>query len=225
MSVLRFGLDWFVDQKGYRVEGSGRSRTIVRIGGDLRRTYPLENHELFRTFAKVRSQPELLSFVQNYGLLEHAGDRTDYGMTAIDPDSLRPIQSRPVIFGEYVEDHLETARMFAKLMALTGPKGRASAKLSDFINDRLLDDQLGRISWGFCAPAGLTMQLTANTLLNGMLMQLVQTISAQPALRLCAFCKIAFAVGPNTGRRADAIFCSLEHKIQFHSRKRSIRSK
>jgi len=223
MSVLKFGLDWFVDQKGYRADGSGRSRTIVPRGGDLRRTNPLENGRLFRAFAKVESEPELLDFIHNNGLLETSGREGGYGKTAFDPDSMRPVQSQPVIFGEYVEEHLETARMFAKLIALIAQKGRASAKLSEFINDRLLDEPLGQISWGFGTSSNFTMELKAYTLLNGMVMQLAQAISAQPALRLCAYCKMPFAVGPNTGRRADAIFCTPEHKKQFHSRKRSIK--
>src|SRR5687768_12729705 len=53
MSVLKFRLDWFVDQKGYRVEGSDKSRTIVPMGGGLRPLKPLENAKLFRKFAQV----------------------------------------------------------------------------------------------------------------------------------------------------------------------------
>jgi hypothetical protein len=223
MSALRFGLEWLVDQKGYWVEGSDNSRTIVPMGGALRRINPLENDGLFLVFAKVRSDPDLLSFVQRYGLLETRGDNTDYGATVCDPDTMSPVQSRPVMFGESVSDHLETAFMFARTLAFIARKGRASAKLSDFIADRLLNDELGHIGWGFYPSSGLTMKMTASTLLNGMLLQLAQEISARPALRLCAYCKKPFATGRNTGRRTHAIFCSPDHKKQFHSRKRSIK--
>jgi hypothetical protein len=223
MNALKFGLDWFVDEKGYRVEGADNSRTIVPMGGDLRRIKPLEKDRLFHTFAQVGSDADLLNFVENYGLLETPGDRTDYGATVFDPDTMRPVPNRPVMFGESVADHLKTASMFAKTMAFAARRGRASLKLSEFIHDRLLDDQLGRISWGFSPSAGFTMQLAANTLLNGMLMQLAQEISAQPAFRLCEYCKKPFALGSRAGRRAHAIFCSPEHKKQFHSRKRSLK--
>jgi hypothetical protein len=70
MNALKFGLDWFVDEKGYRVEGADNSRTIVPMGGDLRRIKPLEKDRLFHTFAQVGSDADLLNFVENYGLLE-----------------------------------------------------------------------------------------------------------------------------------------------------------
>ena len=223
MSVLNFSLDWFVDRKGYRIEGSGRSRTIVANGGALLRVNPLGNERLFAAFANVASKPdpdaELLEFIHNNGLLETRGDEIDFGKTALDPKTMRLVPGRPIIFGENVEDHLRTAALFADLMSLIAKKGRASAELSDFIQDKLLDQKLGSISWGFIPE--FTMKLMATTLLNGMLMQLAQAVSAQPALRVCKFCKKPFALGPKTERRAHALFCSPNHKMQYHSRERS----
>ena len=225
MNALKISLDWFKDSKGYKINGSGKSRTIVGRGGKLKKTWPLRNDLLFFAFANVKTDFDLEHFVGHYGLLEQPSYDDDFGMTVFDPNSLRRIESRAVLYGEYVDDHLETARMFHDLLALTVDKGRASVALSEWIERRLLGEQLGGLGLDFVSGAGCKVQLKADSLINGMLMQLAQKVSGQPNFRLCSLCNAFFEVGPKTGRRADATFCSPEHKIQFHSRKRSIRSK
>jgi hypothetical protein len=38
---------------------------------------------------------------------------------------------------------------------------------------------------------------------------------------VCRHCMEVFTVGPGTGRRMDAIFCSDAHRVRFHSLQRS----
>jgi hypothetical protein len=224
MNALEIALEWYKDSKGYRLNGEGKSRTVVGRGGRLVPTQPLRNDMVFLAFAGVESDRELMKFVHHYGLLEEPSYDESFGMTSFDAETLALIPSRPILYGEYVEDHLATARMFRELLALTVQKGWASRALSDWITDRMLGDKLGNVSLGLVSGRGFQIRLRADSLFTGMLMQLARKISGQSQFRACDLCNKLFEVGPNAGRRADATFCSPEHKIQFHSRKRSIRS-
>jgi hypothetical protein len=179
----------------------------------------LQNDMVFMAFANIRSELKLLEFVKHYGLLKTPS--YDYGSEAFDAKTLTPIKSRPVIYGEDVDDHLESAQMFQDLMALTRGKGRASSTLSGWIEHRMLDERLGEMGLEFVSGRGFQMVLKVDSLMNGMLMQLAQKISGQSKFQPCEFCGVTFEVGPGTKRRADATFCRPEHKILFHSRNRS----
>jgi hypothetical protein len=222
MSALEIGLDWQKDSKGYRINDYGKyGTTIVGNGGRLVPIRPLQNDMVFMAFAKIESQLELLEFVQHFGLLEKPSYDERYGSISVDATTLTPIKSRPVIYGEDVDDHLESAQMFRDLMALTRRKGRASSTLSGWIEHRMLDEKLGEMGLEFVSGRGFHMVLKADSLMNGMLMQLAQKISGQSKFQSCEFCGVTFEVGPGTKRRADATFCSPDHKIKFHSRRRS----
>ena len=220
MNTLEVQLDWYKDSKGYRVNDYGKyGKTIVGNGGRLVPIRPLQNDMVFMAFEKVSSELELLEFVKHYGLLENPSYK--YGRESLDAKTLPPIESRPIIFGEKVDDHLETAQMFRDLITLTRRKGRASETLSGWVEQRMLDEKLGEIGLEFVSGRGFQMVLKADSLMNGMLLQLAQKISGQSKFQSCEFCGVTFEVGPGTKRRADATFCKPEHKILFHSRKRS----
>jgi len=72
----------------------------------------------------------------------------------------------------------------------------------------------------FVSGRGFQMVLKADSLINGLIMQLVQKLSGQAQFNRCDFCGVPFEVGPGK-RRTDARFCKEDHKIRFHSRKRS----
>jgi hypothetical protein len=63
------------------------------------------------------------------------------------------------------------------------------------------------------------------SLYEALWLQLGQKISSGHDLRRCAFCGEWFEAGAGTARRADAKFCSDEHRINFNSQKRSNTSK
>ncbi|WP_338821405.1 hypothetical protein WDM22_21625 [Bradyrhizobium septentrionale] len=180
MGRLEINLTWFRDSKGYKIVGSEESRKIVGRGGTLIATQPLRNDALFLAFAKVKTDIDLRQFVKHYGLLEKPSYDESYA-TAFDVKTLRPIPSRSVIRGEDVEDHLKAARMFHELLALTSGSGRrmASRCLSNWIQERMLDERLGSLGLNFASGAGLKMQLVADSLMNGMLIQLVPRIRAE----------------------------------------------
>jgi hypothetical protein len=225
MSALKIGLDWYKDSKGYRLIDYGRyGTTIAGNGGELVPTQPLANDMIFMAFAHVDSQQKLLKFVRHYGLLERPSYNQASGIIFVDAKTLAPIESRPVIYGERVGEHLDTAQAFRDLLAFTSRRGgAASASLSEWIDEKMLDQKLGDMSLEFVSGRGFQMVLKADSLINGMLMQLAQKISGRAKFRICELCDAPFEVGPGANRRADATFCSPEHKIEFHSRKRSKR--
>lgn len=45
----------------------------------------------------------------------------------------------------------------------------------------------------------------------------------KPITAVCQHCREIFPVGPGTGRRLDAIFCSNDHRVRYHSLKRTLK--
>ena len=65
------------------------------------------------------------------------------------------------------------------------------------------------------------LRLMPQSLLDALWVQLGQVLSGSATIHQCQHCGQWFESGAGTGRRADAKFCSNEHKIAFHSLKRS----
>jgi hypothetical protein len=59
------------------------------------------------------------------------------------------------------------------------------------------------------------------TLLDALWLQFGQEVTRGVKIQVCQHCGAWFEAGAGTGRRADAKFCSDEHRIAFNSLKRS----
>jgi hypothetical protein len=224
MSALPIRLKWYKDSKGYRTIDYGKyGTTIIGNGGKLIQIQPMQNDAAFLAFVKVSTQPQLVQFVHHFGLLERPSYERSSGKITVDATTLKMIESRPTIFGEDVDDHLATARKFGEILRWMSRKGRAPDALSNWITERMLDEKLGEISLEFASSRGFQMCLQVHSLLNGMLMQLATKFSGQTKFRKCQLCGVLFEVGSKNGRRSQATFCSPEHKVLFHSRRRSKR--
>jgi hypothetical protein len=221
--MLEISLAWQKDSAGYRINDYGKyGSTVVGKGGALVATRPLHKNDMvFLAFSKIKSQPDLLEFVHHYGLLEQPSYDETFGRTFVDAKTLTPIKSRPVIYGEYVNDHLETARFFRDLLAWTGRKGRAPDTLAEWIEERMLGEKLGDLNLEFVTRRGFQMSLEADSLIDGMLLQLAQKVSGQAGFNFCQLCGMPFEVGAGSDRRADSKFCTDPHRIQFNSQNRS----
>lgn len=223
MSMLEVSLDWGVDSKGYKLVDYGNTKTIIGSGGKMKKIRP-HFESAIAAFAKVQSQSDLLKFVKNYGLLNELSYEGTFGKVRVSAETLDPIPGWRQIVGENVAEHLETANRVREFRSFIAKGGYASKTLSQWIDERLLDAQLGKIEIVF-DQGRLKLGLRANSLLDGMLLQLATKTNAHGRLRICSHCAIPFDVGPGTGRRSDAIFCKKEHKIAFHSLKRSKRGR
>ena len=68
---------------------------------------------------------------------------------------------------------------------------------------------------------GTRLEFRPSTLIDALWLQLGQELSGGSRILRCMHCGQLFRAGPGTGRRADATFCSDEHRIEFNSLKRS----
>jgi hypothetical protein len=59
------------------------------------------------------------------------------------------------------------------------------------------------------------------SLLNALWFEAGEFLTRDAQVRECMYCGGWFETGPGIGRRADAKFCSDEHRIAFNSLKRS----
>jgi hypothetical protein len=238
MYPLKLHLNWFKDSAGYRFNEYGKYGTyLIGNGGKLVPSFPLENDKALSAFASVSSVSSLLQFVEEYGLLKVPVygvevDRGGYtGPIAFGAETfgfsegrLIKIENRPILEGEDVDPHLEAAKLFREILAQSG-KGwrRTPPSLAHSIAEALDEEPLGEISLAGDREHGFRMVLTANSLMDGLWLQLGQKVAGQATFRTCELlsCRQVFEVGSSSGRRLDAKFCSDTHRIEFNSRKRT----
>jgi hypothetical protein len=238
MYPLKLHLNWFKDSAGYRLIDYGKNGTrLIGNGGKLVPSLPFEEHDgALSAFASVTSLPSLLHFVEQYGLLNEPayGVKVDRGRATkisygavrmrFDERGFTEIEDSPTLDGEDVDLHLETAKLFREILEQSG-KGwrRTPPSLDHSIAEALHEEPLGEISLTGDRRHGFRMVLTANSLKDGLWLQLGQKVDGQARFRTCELpsCRQVFEVGSSSGRRADARFCSDTHRIEFNSRKRT----
>ncbi|CAN7311591.1 hypothetical protein LJR220_001643 [Bradyrhizobium sp. LjRoot220] len=238
MYPLKLHLNWFKDSAGYRFNDYGKYGTrIIGNGGKLLPSSPLENDCALSAFASVTSVDSLMQFVEEYGLLNVPAYGVDVdldgytGPIALGAEimgfaegRLTKIKNRPILEGEDVDPHLETAKLFRDILGQSG-KGwrRTPPSLARSIAEALDEEPLGEICLASDREHGFRMVLTANSLMDGLWLQLGQKVAGQALFRTCELlsCRQVFEVGSSSGRRLDARFCSDAHRIEFNSRKRT----
>ena len=223
--LLSIDFEWSVDEAGYDwvpdgpVDGpadpneelSGiellsaiggkpiRADRIRRRGGKLRTYRPFEGIDrmLFRNFASQARNPDgLLEFVRQFGPMTQEGNRG----------------------GEPADIGLGAAAGMAELLQVHS--GKPGNWFSSYARKELYWSRMdvkiarnpmtGRPQFRFI-PA---------TFLNALWLELGQFLTSEAQLRNCRQCGVWFPTGPGTGRRADAKFCSDDHRIIFNSLKR-----
>jgi hypothetical protein len=234
MYPLKLHLNWFKDSAGYRFIDYGKYGThIIGNGGKLVPFSPFDgNDSVFSDFASVTSLPSLLHFVEQYGLLDEPayGVKVDRGRTtkisypAVHERGFTEIKDSPTLEGEDVDPHLYTAKLFREILEQSG-KGwrRTPSALAHSIAESLHEEPLGEISLAGDRGHGFRMVLTANSLMDGLWLQLGQKVAGLAKFQVCELpsCRQVFEVGSSSGRRLDARFCSDSHRIEFNSRKRT----
>jgi hypothetical protein len=220
---LEVDLLWYKDSKGYALEDYGRyGRWVVRRGGELVPIHPLRGGFAFKAFSNVSSRQDLVDFVNIHGFLENAqGSISGFFRSELRarPLPLIPTTGSPSPQGEDVDEHLKAAAFFRRILGLRARRIRSpdlAAWLQD-VSDSLGEVQIVADKGGWFRPV-----LKPTSLMGGMLLQLVSSVGRGAEYRLCKHCGAIFEVGPGAGRRADAKFCSDEHKIVFNSRRRSL---
>jgi hypothetical protein len=150
--------------------------------------------------------------------------------------SYRPLDKIPDLFKIFVkiprtpEGVLEFINNYGPLsLSVHGDSVPAVLDVADMMQERLrrLSPRLGgRVdiplsNARFWLADGITLKIAPATLRDALWWQLAQNLSSGVKVRQCRHCNEWFRTGPGTGRRADAEFCSDEHRKRYNSLERS----
>jgi hypothetical protein len=221
--TLRIDFEWAVDEAGYdwvagapaepsdeksligevisTLQGKPiRPDRIVRRGGNLKTYRPFERVPgLFRLFSKLATTPEgLLDFVTRFGPMIPEGNREGGEDTLI---GLCAAQTMSELLGNYLKDPRSCFLRF-------GEQGLGWSRIDVAL---AFNPMTGRPYFKF----------TPASFLHALWFEVGEFMTRDAQLRECLHCGGWFETGPGTGRRADAIFCSDQHRITFNSLKRT----
>ena len=213
---------WHRDASGYRLvrkgtlpDGKPPSDRIVANGGERVAIRPLETTDLYMVFAYVDSAEKLLEFVERFGLLgDYEGEQHELTGYYQDPDGseLLYVDSYE---GMPVDKYLEQAAQFLELLRR---KEEGPEQLAAFLKSIGTPRQgLGHVRLIPDKVLGARFQIVATDLMQALWFQLGQVLASNIKLSTCLHCGQLFEAGVQTGRRADAKFCSDEHRTLYHS--------
>jgi hypothetical protein len=220
MRNLDIDFDWMRDNKGYRIAPAerrkrpkpgepsnllgdlGRPERIVPHGGAPVTYRPLDRSDsLYQIFANIKTADDALAFVNTYGPLTEAGHQQNYGdVLAVILDHARAMNG--VLAG--------SSHGRAALGEVVGAEGLQLSSLAVTLRP---DPPTG----------GIRLVFSPKNLLDALWLQLGQALSGGASIRQCKHCGRWFEIGPGTGRRLDAKFCSDEHRISYNSHQRTAR--
>jgi hypothetical protein len=219
---LEVDLLWYKDAKGYALEDHGKyGLWIARRGGKLVPIHPLRGDFAFKVFSNVSDPKDLVEFMNCYGFLQNANSLGPVFLNFNKSRKFLAIKGAPEPNGESVREHLESAGFFREIIGVR-PRRALSRGAGAWV-ENLGSDGIGEIQMLFDRHGALQPVLKPTSLISGLFWQLINSKRAGAQYRSCQYCGIIFQVGVGAGRRADAKFCSDEHKIEFNSRKRSVR--
>lgn len=188
------------DPSGYHFADSEYGRLIVANSDRRVWCQPLTGDE-FRVFANIAGNPEgALDFVQQYGPVSFVAEK----------------------IGDRVEGINQGARAMRRLLDAVADRQWMSDERAENLTKAPLG--LGMLNFGFVwdpARKAPVWSFQAMCLRDALWLQFGQAMMRGAQLRACLHCADWFEAGVGTGRRADAKFCSDEHRVAFNSLKRS----
>jgi hypothetical protein len=176
-----------------------RPARIVGRGGELRIYRPFERASgLFLPFSKLaRTEEGLLEFVSRYGPM------TREGMEASGEDASIGLSHAEAISEFLSEYRTDPHNCFAKY-----ERGLGWSRMD--------------VALTFNASTGQPQMIwRPSSFVNALWFELAASLTGNTPLRACRYCGKWFWVGPGTGRRLDAKFCSDQHRKTFNSLKRT----
>ena len=183
-----------------------KPRRIVHRNGKLRRYWPLRDYDrLYNQFSRVASPEELRSFIEKFGPLSTEGRNPEGGDNVI--HLLDHAKQMRLLLDAYATGR---TKEIAKLL---GPKGLP-------LGDGPIGDVKAIIVFDSVTEKP-RLQFIPRNLLNAIWLQLGEHLGGNLNLIECRLCGKMFERGVGTTRRADAEFCSDQHRIEFNSKKRS----
>jgi hypothetical protein len=187
---------------GIRVLRGGNADPLYvrRRGAPLAPYRPLDFFgSLFEIFAKIHTGDDVLHFVEKFGPLTRDG---------LDAQKGEPVDG--------VLAHADTMRDL--FLFSTGDRAHRARVIAELqVNPFAELEVTLELDAGSDDPK---LRLRPTSLLDAVWLQAVQHLSSGATLRQCQHCSQWFEVGPGTGRRLDAKFCSDQHRVSFNSLKR-----
>ena len=205
---------WYKDANGYRLvkkgslpDGKPLSDRIMPNGGALVLIRPLETVDLYMLFAYVDSAEKMLDFVERFGL--PGSFRFPYGK---DYDASYDIELQ---FGMRVNPYLKQAALFLEALRR---KAEGPEQLGAFFKSNgMVSTYLGQLRLVPDKELGARFEIKPIGLMEALWLQLGQVLASNIKLSTCLQCGRLFEIGRGSGRRADAKFCSDEHRTLYHS--------
>jgi hypothetical protein len=115
--------------------------------------------------------------------------------------------------GMPVDKYLKQAALFREALRL---KAERSEQLAGFLKS-IDTPGLGDLRLIPDKASGAHFQITPAHLMQALWFQLGQVLASNIKLSSCLHCGKLFKVGVGSGRRADAKYCSDEHRALYHS--------
>jgi hypothetical protein len=229
---IRFDFQRFVEGYSLQSDPSGaQGNIIVPKGRAPGRYIAFEKFDtLYGVFARLRTQSELLDFVDKFGLLMgRGGDSVVHVLREAQyfRDLLAAKEKNQKKVAACFESQLRVrlAESYKKVHVELPPNAELwewQAAVGNLVDlEDLLSQSVARIQLLPDAKRGLQLEITAETLLSALWWQLARKLSGEAKIRECRHCEKWFEVGAGSGRRADAQFCCREHKVRFFSFERS----
>jgi hypothetical protein len=218
MQRLSIAFEWKKDTKGYRLRLNERDEPalLIRNGGDLVPYNPLEISGLYGRFAEVKDAAALLAFVNTYGPLSKAGLlQAPSPQPRVRNARGREIKITETDAGENVHEALVHAAWFRNVLSLRPGSVEQKAYIGAPKPLKLAEGRLVSDTQGY------RIEYRPKTLIDAMRIQLALMLIDGKGLAYCACCHEPSEAGGNSGKRADAKFCSKEHRIRYNSLKRT----
>ena len=206
--------EWERDEAGYDLVDGVSPRRIVRRHGRLVNSRPLEKtDDLVQLFIlAAKTEEGLLDFYTRFGPLtkqghSRSGEEASYGMWLA--------KSMDDLLNASPQERLDILRSSpSSYWSLLRPTRRWEGINCAITEIKLVADPV---------TGTPRLKFFVKTLEEALLLQFAQSIAGERDMRTCTYCGVWFDAGPGTGRRADAKFCSDEHRIAFNSQKRTKR--
>ena len=207
---LYIDFEWSRDAKGYRLE-HGR---IIGNGGKRLAYRPLDEFPtLYNVFAKTPQTPKgLLDFVQKFGRLTDGHDGDDVRKVLADIEMISTVLE--MLRGRKLPKDKQGGPFEYTASTPSGPRiVSGGIPLRGKLTASLAPDPI---------TGAWKLKLEPPSLLDAIWLQFGQAVTSDAAdLRFCILCGTPFEAGGQSGRRADAKFCSDECRIDYNSLKRS----
>jgi hypothetical protein len=220
--IVSADFTWQKDKSGYRLvkaksasRGKSTAYRILPNGGERILIQPMEKKDLYLLFSYVDSPEKLLAFVEQNGLLGNQEFlkyrkhhfRGDWA------DGSRSVSSETVE-GMPVDKYLEQAALFHEALAQkkAGPEALAAYLKSTGAPGA----SLGHLHLIPDKFSGARFKIVPTDLMQALWFQLGHVLASNVKMGTCLLCGQLFEAGAG-GRRADAKFCSDDHRVLYNS--------